>query len=93
MDKQIQSFLESNKNSLIKIYSAEREKRGDGILQITKNIEKETIDVVYFEMAQIPKELVEDINKRLKATGKTNIIFFLVSNGEDKTLLQIELQR
>ncbi len=93
MDKQIQSFLESNKNSLIKIYSEEREKRGDGILQITKNIEKQTIDVVYFEMSQIPKEMVEDIKKRIEATGKTNIIFFLVSNGEDKTLLQIELQR
>ena len=93
MDKQIQSFLESNKNSLINIYSEEREKRGDGILQITKNIEKQTIDVVYFEMGQIPKEMVEDINKRIEATGKTNIIFFLVSNGEDKTLLQIELQR
>ena len=85
--------MESNKNSLINIYSEEREKRGDGILQITKNIEKQTIDVVYFEMGQIPKEMVEDINKRIESTGKTNIIFFLVSNGEDKTLLQIEIQR
>ena len=85
--------MKSKKNSLINIYSEEREKRGDGILQITKNIEKQTIDVVYFEMGQIPKEMVEDINKRIESTGKTNIIFFLVSNGEDKTLLQIEIQR
>lgn len=92
MDKQIQSFLEANKTELIKIYSKEREQRGEGILQITKNIKEEKIDVLYLEFNRLPKELVDDINKRKTDAGKTNIIFFFIINNDKTTLLQIEVQ-
>ena len=93
MDKQIQSFLENNKDQLIEIYSKEREQRGEGILQITKNIKDEKIDIIYLELNRLPKELIDDINKRKQTKNKTNIIFFFVINGEQSTLLQIEIQK
>ena len=92
MDNQIQSFLDVNQKGLMEIYSKEREERGEGILQISKNEEKQNMDVVYLEFTRLPKELINDINKRKETTKKTNIIFFFVVNNDKSTLLQIELQ-
>ena len=92
MDKQIHSFLENNRIQLIDIYSKEREQRGDGILQITKNVKDEKIDIIFLELNKLPKELTDDIDKRKQLTKKTNIIFFFLVNGEKSTLLQIEVQ-
>lgn len=93
MDKQLESFLESNRNALIEIYSKERESRGDGVLKVTKNTEEKKVDVLFFEMGQLPKEIISDIEKRTILAEKTNIIFFFVCNGDATTLLQIEVQR
>lgn len=93
MDKQLEGFLEANRNALIEIYSKERESRGDGVLKVTKNVAENKVDVLFIEVGQLPKEVVEDIEKRKALTKKTNIIFFFVCNGDATTLLQIEIQR
>ena len=94
MDNQIQSFLQNNQKNLIEIYVKERDTRGDGILHIVKNVEKGKIDVVYLEMKQLPEKLEKEIQERKEKSTKENIIYFYVcSNKDEATLLEIELAK
>lgn len=93
MDKQLESFLTDNKDSLIQIYIKERISRGDGILHILKNEEKKNVDVVFLEMNQIPEDLEKEIIKKKEIVKKDNVIYFYVCSKESSILVQIELTK
>ena len=93
MDSQLESFLNDNKDNLIKIYIKERSARGDGILHILKNEKKQNVDVVFLEMSQIPEELEKEIIIKKEQVKKDNIIYFYVCTKDSSSLVQIELNR
>ena len=84
-------FIENKLDTLLQIYIKERCNKGDGILIIKGDKEKNNVDVGYVNMNMVNQELKKKIDELNYTNSKAYFFTFDISNPKINSLIEKEL--